>query len=218
MTDSKVWESDIPLPPYPRNLAAMLNANAERLADRPMYQEVVGDDYVPLTWRQFQRDVARIQSSLIARGLKSGDRVAILSPNRREMLELELAVMSMGAIAVPIFAGYAAGVAQALADFCEPSFVAVADETQYHKLAHPDRFVQVIHFDPVPPAKNCVALKEMIESPSAEGEIIGADVPADSVCLMMYTSGTMGLPKCVQLMHHNILSQQSAMRVLWKLD
>jgi long-subunit acyl-CoA synthetase (AMP-forming) len=218
MTDSKVWASDIPLPPFPRNLAAMLNANAERLADRPMYQEVCGDDYVPLTWRQFQRDVVRIQSSLIARGLKPGDRVAILSPNRREMLELELAVMSMGAVAVPIFAGYAAGVALALADFCEPSFVAVADETQYLKFAHPDRFRQVIHFDPLPPAKNSVALKELVETSSAEGEIIGADVPADSVCLMMYTSGTMGLPKCVQLMHYNILSQQSAMRALWKLD
>jgi long-subunit acyl-CoA synthetase (AMP-forming) len=218
MRDANHWTSDLPLPPFPQNLAAMLNGNVAQFGERAICQEVVNGAYLPLTWRQFQHDVVRIQSSLSGRGLKPGDRVAILSPNRREMLELELAIMSMGAVAVPIFAGYAAGVASALVDFCEPSLVAVADESQYLKLAHPDQFGQVIHFDPITPAKNSVALQELIESSTASGEIIGADVLPDSICLMMYTSGTMGLPKCVQLMHYNILSQQSAMRVLWKLD
>ncbi len=38
-----------------------------------------------------------------------------------------------------------------------------------------------------------------------------------AVCLMMYTSGTMGKPKLVQLTHENILSQQAAMKALWNL-
>lgn len=218
MRDADRWTSDVPLPPYPRNLATMLNGNVARFGGRAICQEVVNGVYQPLSWRQFQRDVVRIQSALSARDLKRGDRVAILSPNRREMLEFELAVMAMGAVAVPIFAGYAASIAWALVDFCEPSMVAVADESQYLKLAHPERFAQVIHFDPITPAKNTVALEELIESTSIDGEIEGGNVASDAVCLMMYTSGTMGLPKCVQLMHYNILSQQSAMRVLWKLD
>ncbi|MBI5267334.1 MAG: AMP-binding protein [candidate division Zixibacteria bacterium] len=219
MRDGDHWTSDLALPPYPKNLAEMLNGNASRFSERPICQDLVSDAYQPLTWREFQSDAVRIQSGLAARGLKRGDRVAILSPNRREMLTFELAVMAMGAVAVPIFAGYAAGVASALVEFCEPTFVAVADETQYLKLADPGQFKQIIHFDPIPSAKsNAVALRELIESSNAKGEIMGGDVAADSVCLMMYTSGTMGLPKCVQLMHYNILSQQSAMRVLWKLE
>ncbi len=34
----------------------------------------------------------------------------------------------------------------------------------------------------------------------------------------MYTSGTMGTPKCVQLTHKNILSQQAALDIVWNLD
>lgn len=37
-------------------------------------------------------------------------------------------------------------------------------------------------------------------------------------CLNMYTSGTMGVPKCVQLTHRNILSQQAALQHVWHLN
>jgi long-subunit acyl-CoA synthetase (AMP-forming) len=34
----------------------------------------------------------------------------------------------------------------------------------------------------------------------------------------MYTSGTMGVPKCVQLTHKNILSQQAALSKVWNIN
>ena len=34
----------------------------------------------------------------------------------------------------------------------------------------------------------------------------------------MYTSGTMGTPKCVQLMHKNVLSQQAAIDIVWDVN
>ena len=40
----------------------------------------------------------------------------------------------------------------------------------------------------------------------------------DETCLNMYTSGTMGIPKCVQLSHKNILSQQAGLSLVWNLD
>src|SRR5665811_318555 len=39
---------------------------------------------------------------------------------------------------------------------------------------------------------------------------------ADSVCLIMYTSGTSGFPKGVQLSHRNLLSQQQALAQCWQ--
>ncbi|RME23880.1 MAG: hypothetical protein D6800_09280, partial [Candidatus Zixiibacteriota bacterium] len=220
MTDRRVWHGERELPSYPSNLALMLNANAERFAERPIYQEVQDGAYVPLTWAEFRHDVTRIQTALSAHGLKRGERVAILSPNRREMLETELAIMSMGAVAVPIFAGYAPAAANALVEFCKPSMVVVADDTQYRKLATPDRYRLIVHFDAlsVNGADNTMSLKSLMSSNDGSGRIVGEDVPAETVCLMMYTSGTMGKPKCVQLVHRNILSQQAAMHVLWQLD
>ncbi|MFQ6676421.1 MAG: AMP-dependent synthetase/ligase [Fidelibacterota bacterium] len=219
MRSSETWQAEHPLPDYPRNLAVMLNENARRFDRHPIYQEVKGDRYVPLAWSTFQRDVASIQASLTRYGLKKGDRVAILSRNRQEMLETELAVMSMGAVAVPIFAGYPAGRADSLVRFCEPTLVAVSDREQYGKLNSPEDFNGIIHFDPLDGAgsSNLIPFGSLLEPRGRSRKIEGTEVSPDTVTLMMYTSGTMGRPKCVQLTHGNILSQQSAMRVLWKL-
>ncbi len=161
-----------------------------------------------------------IQNILEDRGLSPGDRVAFLSRNRQEMLELELAVMAMGAIAVPIFAGYSEKFSDSLVNFCQPKFVTVADQEQFDKLSNPQSFQNIIHFDPVNSSKsnNLVVFAELLSFSSDSDKIKGEGVSATSVALMMYTSGTMGKPKCVQLPHRNILSQQAAMRVLWNLD
>lgn len=218
MTDTQVYQSDLALPDYAPNLAQMLNRNVTDFSDHPIYQEIHHGEYVPLSWNQFRCHVTSIQHYLKSAGLRPGDRMAILSPNRQEMLELELAVMAMGGRAVPIFAGYSEEWANRLVEFCEPKFVAVADETQYEKLSVPDNFDRIIHFDPLSNGSdNCVSFTELLASSPAE-EIAGREVASDEVCLLMYTSGTMGKPKCVQLTHSNILSQQSAMRLLWRLS
>jgi len=220
MMAQKIYQADRPLPPYPQNLARMLNKNAAAFRDLPVYQEVRGDDYVPLSWGQFQRDIAALQQQLQHLGLCPGDRVAILSRNRQEMLELEMAVMAMGAVAVPIFAGYPANRAAALVRFCEPKMIAVADQEQFDKLAEPETYAAIIHFEKLTTPRNCrlVFFKTLLAEAGMANHVLGEHTAASTVALMMYTSGTMGKPKCVQLTHRNILSQQAAMKLLWNLS
>lgn len=219
MTESRVYRSELSLPNYPQNLAEMLNRNSEKFVEHPIYQEIQNNEYVPLMWQKFQHDVISMQHTLRSWGFQMGDRMAILSQNRQEMLELELAVMAMGAVAVPIFAGYPSSWANAYVEFCEPKFVAVADETQYKKLSSPKSFERVIHFDPISQTeKNTILFSELLSETGSSSYISGEDVTPSTICLMMYTSGTMGRPKSVQLTHRNILSQQAAMRILWKLS
>jgi long-subunit acyl-CoA synthetase (AMP-forming) len=222
MTMAKVLHAELPLPEYPKNLAMILNENTKLFGDYPVYQEVHNEVFVPLLWKQLQVDVIKIQNALRSRGCKPGDRVAILSPNRKEMLEVELAVMTMGAVTVPIFAGYAPKRADVLVQFCEPHFVVVADQEQYDKLSSPESYGTIIHFDPLSQAQNnnnnMVSFIDLLSSPDNSSYISGTNIDTHAICLMMYTSGTMGKPKCVQLTHGNILSQQSAMRTLWKLS
>ena len=215
MRKEGIWEAEQQLPEFPMNLATMLNQNAERFGERAMFE----DGGRTLTWTDLQADVAQLQLSLLREGLRPGEHVAILSSNRREMLLLELAVMAMGAVAVPIFPGYSAAQTRELVDFCEPAFVAVANTAQFLKLEGAGRFRRVLHFEPLEGAEggNLLSFPSLLDG-AGPVTIDGESVPTDTICLMMYTSGTMGKPKCVQLTHGNILSQQAAMRVLWKLD
>ncbi|MEE9190481.1 MAG: AMP-binding protein [Candidatus Neomarinimicrobiota bacterium] len=222
MTAANTLRADLSLPEYHKNLANVLNENAKLYGDYPVYQEVHNEVFVPLLWKQFKVDVIKIQHALRNKGCKPGDRVAILSPNRKEMLEVELAVMAMGAVTVPIFAGYAPKRAEALVQFCDPHFVVVADQDQYDKLSSPESYETIIHFESLSKVQNnnnnLVSFSDLLSSPENSSTISGTNVASDEICLMMYTSGTMGKPKCVQLTHGNILSQQSAMRTLWQLS
>ncbi len=208
------------LPFYHNNLSLMLNHNAEQFSDKPVYQEVRDNKYVPLSWYQLQKKISAIQSSLQDLGFGKGDHLAISSRNREEMLLLELAVMSMGAVYIPIFPGYPAEQTNRLVRFCEPKFVVVSDNNQFQKLESPKDFDRIIHFDEIDNNQNanCVSFKSLLETSPASYDIQGEQVAPDSLSLMMYTSGTMGKPKCVMLTHDNILSQQAAMKSLWSLN
>jgi long-subunit acyl-CoA synthetase (AMP-forming) len=220
MTPPRIWESTTPLREYPQNLARMLNENASRFGQRPAYQERHDGEYRPLSWSQFAKDICALQTALQQRGLEPGDRVAIVSRNRQEMLELELATMSMGAIAVPIFAAYSPSQTEALVRFCEPKFVAVAEQMHFAKIGDPKTYDSVIHFSALQESNstNLISFQDLVSVTPAHTLIQGDHIASDNVCLMMYTSGTMGKPKCVQLTHRNILSQQAAGKDLWPIS
>lgn len=216
----KIWHGAGNLPFYQKNLALMLNNNVELFSNKPIYQEVRDSEYVPLSWNQLQKNVSAIQSSLQKLGFNFGNHLAISSQNREEMLELELAVMSMGAVFIPIFPGYSADQTNRLIRFCEPKFVAVTDDEQFQKLKNPHEFDVIIHFEDInnKTTANCISFKTLLDTSPASSEIQGENVDPDTISLMMYTSGTMGKPKCVMLTHNNILSQQAAMKSLWSLN
>ena len=220
MTESNIYTNSIPLPDYAVNLAILLKSNAGKFSENPIYQEVISGTYVTLNWKQFSLHVQSIQSWLLSNGFNPGDRLAFLSQNCQEMLELELAVMAMGAISVPIFAGYSADQADRLLQFCNPTFAAVSDQDQFNKIESSELIKKIIHFSPIENNGhlNLISYKDLISHTSDSTDIVGLDVPADTISLMMYTSGTMGKPKCVQLTHKNILSQQAAMKALWDLN
>ncbi len=215
----QILQCDIPLPQYHRTLDELLRVNAAEFGNRVAYQEPdKNGNYVPLTWTQLYKDLSSIQRVLIENGLKKGDRVVIISRNRREMLELELAVMSAGCISVPIFVGYSPQKTTELTDFVEPRFVAVSDQNMYDKIKNPDKYAAIIHFDELTSTygDNLLHFSELLGA--GTGGLVNVEISPNDVMLMMYTSGTMGRPKCVQLTHWNVLSQQAALKVLWNLS
>ena len=59
---------------------------------------------------------------------------------------------------------------------------------------------------------------ELLKPKEDDTSYLDTSVSPDTICLNMYTSGTMGVPKCVQLMHKNILSQQAALDIVWDVN
>ncbi|MGZ5915391.1 MAG: AMP-binding protein, partial [Hyphomicrobium sp.] len=85
------------------SLPAMFFAQASRLTDRPFLWSKVDGVYRPQTWTAIADQVSAVARGLQAAGVKPGDRVMLVAENRPEWLIADVAIMSIGAIAVPAY-------------------------------------------------------------------------------------------------------------------
>lgn len=215
----QMLESKIELGAVMPNIASMLQRNVQRFGNQPVYSENRTGNYARTTWNQLYEDILNIAFNLTQYGFRRGDKMIIYSPNRLEMLQLELAVMASGGIAVPIFAYFHKETAELLINHSEAQFAAVAGLLQLHRID--DIHIKTLFvFDKTEQAvyQNQVDYSKLLEKRTDLNFSLSIHDDPENICLNMYTSGTMGIPKCVQLSHKNILSQQAALEKIWKLD
>ena len=60
----------------------------------------------PIVYLQLKQQLQEVATALAARGIKKGDRVAIMGENCPNWVIAYLAITSMGAVAVPILTGF----------------------------------------------------------------------------------------------------------------
>jgi long-subunit acyl-CoA synthetase (AMP-forming) len=175
-----------------------------------------------VSWNEFAGRVFQIAGHLVEQGVRPGERIAVISENRAEMYLLELAVMSIGAVSIPIFAGYHAPQIAYVLRHARPRFVVVSGQHQLDKIErdrHPwiERYYCMDFGEEAATwgALDFGVLTREGGAPAARlATRIDAVRPSDPA-LVMYTSGTTGPPKGVRLCHRNLLSQQKALSQLW---
>ncbi len=201
------------------NIASMLVANAARWGDKIVFQSKQGDHYSGITWKEMYNNILNIAYNLKQYGFAAGDKLVIFSPNSKEMLELELAVMASGGICVPIFAFFHRETAELLINHSDAKWLAVAGDTQLSRLVDID-VKEIFVFESVEKKyfPNQHDYSCLLKARTDESFALNTAEDIEDICLNMYTSGTMGIPKCVQLSHKNILSQQIALSQVWTIN
>ncbi len=196
------------------NISTMLRNNVHRFEERIIFQEKVEGNYTGITWKDSYNDILNIAYNLKQLGFSEGEKMVIFSRNCKAMLEMELAVMSVGGIAVPIFAGFKKDTAELLINHSEAGYLAVEGEQQLSNIPDEISLKKIFVFEKnINPLnfKNIVEFEKLKKERSDNNFLLNFNAPPDEICLEMYTSGTMGIPKCVRLSHKNILSQQAAL-------
>ncbi|HPQ08614.1 MAG TPA: AMP-binding protein [Bacteroidia bacterium] len=179
--------------------------------------------YQSITYSTLYSDILQVSKYLKTIGFHKNDKMVIYSPNCYEMLVTELAVMYSGGIAVPIFAYFKKETANYLISFCDANYLSIYGEFQFSQLSEDLNIKQCIIFDNTfyPKTKqsfNIIHLSKILSQSYDDRLITDESCNENDICLNMYTSGTMGTPKCVQLTHKNILSQQDALSQLWNVN
>lgn len=216
----KILSSDKNLNAVIPNIGQMISNNANRFKGAMVFYQKKNEIYEGITWEQLFCNVKCIAANLRKYNFNKGDKMVIFSPNRIEMLEMELAVMSSGGIAVPIFANFKKETAELLIKHSEANFLAVAGEQQLNNISHELKLKYIFLFDNALDNrfKNLVPFESLLKQNEHDDSELNLNASPDEICLNMYTSGTTGVPKCVQLSHKNILSQQAALDIAWNVD
>jgi long-chain acyl-CoA synthetase len=173
---------------------------AARYENRALVHYLRGSAWQVETWADMRRDLLSVASGLVDSGVQAGDRVILMSENRLEWLYCDFAIQAAGAITVPIYPNVSGEVAQKIATDCQATLAIVSDTTMAEKLrtgGH-QRAVAFIDTD---------VARWVAEPPQQLAEINSrlARIQPDDVCTIVYTSGTTGDPKGVELTHRNVV-------------
>ncbi len=173
------------------------DAGANRTAFR------LGDQ--TLTYAGLRDAARRVANALIARGVVKGDRVALLTGNRLEWIELYFGIIAAGAIVVPInilLQGRDVNRVLAVAD---PK-VLVVDDVSQSTLSNIDRLpelVVVVGDAGTGDGRAVVSYRSLTDGfDSSQPEV---DIDASSPAMMYFTSGTTGIPKGAVHTHNTVL-------------
>jgi len=184
-------------------IRTLLNRNAMLYPDRIAMKEVEGDRVY--TYRTLQDRANRMANGLGNMGAKKGDRIAILSQNSFEYMESAISVPNGGFIFVVCnFRLAPPEIAAVLAD-AEPSILIV--QQQFTDIARAIKEIlpsirQLIYFGaPDQRPDGWHDYEELIRNSSPADPTV--EILEDDIAMLMYTSGTTGLPKGVMQTHGN---------------
>lgn len=190
-------------------------ANQYRGTDKVAVRQKEFGIWQTFTWDQEYQQVRALSLGLVALGLKSGDRVAIIGDNDRQYLWAAIAIMAAGAVAVGIFTDVTSREVQYVADHSDSVFAFASDQEQC------DKWLDVK--DQLPNIKNVIywddrgmwsyddpwlidfkKVQEIGRQQAADNfEILIAAQQGSESAMFCYTSGTTGLPKGAIISHTN---------------
>lgn len=151
------------------------------------------------TYREFADRSVRLAGVLRGRGVRRGDRVAVLSENRHEYLEVEVAAATIGAITACLNWRLAPVELEHCVRLVEPSAVVVSPRFEPMLAGVEHGVEQVLRMGPE---------LEALLAAERPGPAAGVEpVHPEDGLVILYTSGTTGLPKGALISHRAMLAR-----------
>ena len=158
-----------------------------------------------LTWSEFNKKANRFANLLLSRGVKKGDKVAILLMNCLEWLPIYFGALKMGALAVPLNYRYAADEISYCVKLAEadvlvfgPEFIGRVEEA-YDNMA---RLQQVFYV-----GKNCPSFAESYDNlvNYCTSRTPNVQLTEQDNAAIYFSSGTTGFPKAILHNHESLM-------------
>lgn len=202
--------------PQHKTWIELFEAQVARRGPQPFVKIKDSGQWEDISWSEYDRRVRAFARALLANGFEKGQCVSILSANRWQWGVADLGTVFTGGIATGVYPTNSPEQCEYILNHSETRIMFCDTKEQTEKV------LKVV--DRIPLLKRIVTLDKTVQHPKvihwdafiAEGEAKRAEMDAelarrckavkeDDNFLYVYTSGTTGPPKCVQLTHKNML-------------
>ncbi len=181
--------------PSPTNstIPALFQATVARRPEQPAAGRIRDGVLSWKTWQELNVDVQRAMAGLQAAGVQTGNRVVQYAPNSYEWIVTDLAILTLGAVHVPLHAT-----------------LPMTQVSEQIALAEPQLLVREAHSQFLSKGSiSCVTHEELLRnSENHRSKIINPK--SSDLATILFTSGTTGHPRGVMLSHGNLASNAIA--------
>jgi acyl-CoA synthetase (AMP-forming)/AMP-acid ligase II len=197
---------------YPDEVALVELNPAEADTRRTSWKEfdlIESNRFAPyrreITWGVFDEKANRFANMLISRGIKKGDKVAIIMYNCLEWLPIYFGVLKTGAIAVPFNFRYDADEILYCAELAEvdmivfgPEFIGRIEQN-VERLSHGRLLIFV--------GDNCPSFAESYHQLAADCSSVAprVEITEEDFGAIYFSSGTTGFPKAILHKHRSLI-------------
>ena len=157
-----------------------------------------------ITWKDFDKRANRFANLLLSRGIKKGDKVAILLMNCLEWLPIYFGILKAGAIAVPLNYRYTAEEIRYCVDLSDSDVLVFGPEFIGRVEEICDKMPKVKQVFYV--GENCPTFAESYNYLVKFARSIAPDVDLtdDDYAAIYFSSGTTGFPKAILHAHRSL--------------
>jgi long-chain acyl-CoA synthetase len=164
--------------------------------DRVLLTELREGGEIKVSGRELLAMIAQARAFLSSRGLKKGDRCALIASNGVRWIAMDIAIMAEGLIAVPLYSRQAPAELVAMMTDCSPSLIVCGDAAMRDSLTQDwsDAPPQVLFEEIFEAQVDMTTSRAGLPSPHEESDLVA----------IIYTSGTSGEPKGVMITAGNV--------------
>ncbi len=209
---------------YP-NIYALFRERVEQYQGRDVFFVRQEDRWKGISWERFGREARAFASALIASGFRKGSSVAILMGNVPEWPIGDLGTIIAGGVSVGLYPTNSAEQCQYIIKHSDAEFLLVDTSAQLEKVLRvrdeiPElTFVIVLDERAARENPKVMSYREFLqlgtEHMAETGEIVetrARNAQPDDTVIMVYTSGTTGLPKGACLSHRYVINSVESLR------